>query len=135
MISDKMVTSGVSKFKARSLFAIVGFLGCGIGLYSGSVVQSPSLNIIFLALSLGFAGLTYTAAWSSCQDLGGVHGGMIVSWMNTWANVGGFFAPIITAMLVNAYGWNNALTITSFIVIVGVVLWTLVKPDKPLPVE
>lgn len=132
IVSDKLVKSGHSKFQARTCFAIVGLAGCGIGLYTGSVAVSPTLNIVALAASLGFAGLTYTAAWSGCQDLGQRHGGMVVSWMNTWANVGGFFAPIITAVLVKHYGWTNALTITSFIVIFGIFLWLLVKPDKPL---
>jgi ACS family glucarate transporter-like MFS transporter len=52
--------------------------------------------------------------------------------MNTWANIGGFTAPTITAILVQAYGWQAAFSMTSIVVAFGAVCWLFVKPDKPL---
>jgi hypothetical protein len=35
-------------------------------------------------------------------------------------------------MLVKVFGWQQSLLITSFVVILGFVLWFFVKPDKAL---
>jgi ACS family glucarate transporter-like MFS transporter len=131
-ISDSMVLNGKSKFKARTVIAIMGLIICGAGLYLAANATSVAENIIFLSISLGFLGLTYTAAWASCQDLGQRFGGSVVAWMNTWANIGGFCAPIITAFLVKFFGWQMALSLSSVIIGVGVISWLFVRPDSPL---
>ena len=135
LVSDKLVQRGYSKSIARTGIAIVGLVLCGIGLYKGANAITPTDNIFWLSFSLGFLGFTYTAAWASCQDLGQKFGGSVVAWMNTWANVGGFLAPTITALLVTAYGWQMSLSLTSVVIAVGVVLWVFVKPDLPLHID
>ncbi len=135
IVSDKIVKAGYSKFIARSVMALVGLAFCGIGLYLGANATTPAENIFWLSVSLGFLGFTYTAAWASCQDLGQRFGGSVVAWMNTWANIGGFLAPTVTALLVNAVGWQNTLSVTSMIIGIGVISWLFVKPDLPLHVD
>jgi len=132
IISDKLLKQGYSKFYARSVIAIIGLILCGIGLYKGANATTPTENILWLSCSLGFLGLTYTASWASCQDLGQKFGGSVVAWMNTWANVGGFLAPTVTALLVKSFGWQTALSMTSVVIALGAVLWFFVKPDQPL---
>jgi ACS family glucarate transporter-like MFS transporter len=131
-ISDSMVAKGKSKFKARTIIAIMGLIICGVGLYLAANATSVTENIIFLSISLGFLGLTYTAAWASCQDLGQRFGGSVVAWMNTWAYIGGFCAPIITAFLVKFFGWQTALSLSSVIIGIGIISWLFVRPDAPL---
>ena len=95
--------------------------------------ETPNQNVMWLTVCLGALGLTYTGAWASCQDLGQRFGGSVVAWMNTWANIGGFLAPLVTAMLVEYFNWQVALSTSSFIIALGVVSWFFVRPDKPLP--
>jgi ACS family glucarate transporter-like MFS transporter len=135
IISDRMVRSGMSKFMARTCIAIIGMVLCGIGLYKGANAVTASDNILWMSFSLGFLGFTYTAAWAACQDLGQKFGGSVVAWMNTWANIGGFFAPTITAILVQAFGWQTALSMTAVVIAIGAVCWIFVRPDKPLHVD
>lgn len=132
IISDRLVQSGCSRFLARTVMAVVGLVLCGIGLYKGANALTPSDNILWMSVSLGCLGFTYTAAWASCQDLGQKFGGSVVAWMNTWANIGGLLAPTVTALLVQAFGWQTALTMTSIIIGIGVVSWLFVKPDRAL---
>jgi ACS family glucarate transporter-like MFS transporter len=135
IVSDRMVRRGHSKFMARTSLAVVGLVLCGIGLFKGANAGTPSENILWMSVSLGCLGLTNTAAWASCQDLGQKFGGSVVAWMNTWSNIGGFLCPTVTALLVEAFGWQTALSTTSIIIAVGAVAWLFVKPDKPLHVD
>lgn len=132
-VSDRLVASGVSKMASRSLIAIIGFIVCGVGLYMAAKAETPGQNIVWLTVCLGALGLTYTGAWASCQDLGQRFGGSVVAWMNTWANIGGFLAPIVTAMLVEYFSWEVALSTSSLIIALGVISWLFVRPDRPLP--
>ena len=131
-ISDALLAKGYSKFIARSLPAIIGLAVSGVSFYAAGNVTSADESILWLTVSLGALGFTYTSGYTSCQDLGGKFGGTVVSWMQTWSNIGGILAPIITPMLVKVFGWQQSLLITSFVVILGFVLWFFVKPDKAL---
>jgi ACS family glucarate transporter-like MFS transporter len=131
-ISDKMQAKGKSKFQSRTIPALIGMVICGLSFYQGANATTVNENLFWMTLSLGFLGLTYTASYTACQDLGQRFGGSMVGWMNTWANIGGFTAPTITAILVQAYGWQAAFSMTSIVVAFGAVCWLFVKPDKPL---
>ncbi len=131
-VSDRMVMSGQSRFKARTIIGVIGLVLCGFGLFMAARATSITENIIWLSVCLGTLGFTYTAAWASCQDLGQRFGGSVVAWMNTWANIGGFCAPIVTALLVKYFGWDTALSVSSIIIAIGVVSWFFVRPDQPL---
>lgn len=132
ILSDRLVARGLSKFISRGLIGMIGLAGCGICLYLATIVESTAANVFFLCLSSGFLGFNYTASWTGCQDLGQRHGGTVGAWMNTWGTAGGVTAPIFTALLVNVVGWDTTLAISTLVVVVGVVCWLFVKPDKPL---
>lgn len=134
IISDRMIKNGTSRFKARGLLAMGGLLLCGIGLYMGANSETLTENIIWLTISLGCLSGSYTGSWAACQDLGQQFGGSLVAWMNTWGTVGGILAPTVTALLVEAFGWQSALSGTSIVIAFGLVFWFFVKPDQPLTV-
>jgi ACS family glucarate transporter-like MFS transporter len=127
-----MQAKGLSKFKSRTVPALIGMVVCGISFFQGANATTVNQNILWLTLSLGSLGFTYTASYTACQDLGQRFGGSVVAWMNTWANIGGLSAPTITALLVKSFGWQPALSMTSIIVAFGAVCWLFVKPDKAL---
>ncbi|MDR2825247.1 MAG: MFS transporter [Deltaproteobacteria bacterium] len=132
ILSDKMVAAGMSKLKSRTSLAICGFAVCMFGLYMGANAESQASNMIWLSISLGALGTAYIASWAGCQDLGAKFGGSVSAWMNTWGNLSGAAAPVVTAYLVNAFGWQGALTATSGFIFIGCIAWLFVRPDKPL---
>ncbi len=132
IISDKMLKAGFSKFKARVLFGVSGMTLCGICLYMAAGANSAVENIIWLSLSLGSLGQSYSSAWATCQDLGQKFGGSVAAWMNTWGNLGGFVAPTSTALMVKYVGWQATLSLTSIVILVGMLCWFFVRPDKNL---
>jgi ACS family glucarate transporter-like MFS transporter len=132
ILSDKMVAAGMSKLKSRTMLAVLGFAFCMLGLFMGARAESVVGNLVWLSISLGALGTAYVASWSGCQDLGAKFGGSVSAWMNTWGNLAGVAAPVVTAYLVNAFGWQGALYATSAFIVIGCIAWLFVRPDKPL---
>lgn len=131
-ISDRMVASGVSKNKARTIFGIAGLLVCCVTLYLAATAGDPWMNVLWLTVSLGSLGFTFNASWAACHDIGGAYAGSVAGWMNFWGNVGGVLAPIVTAWIATTYGWQAAIIFTSLSALIGVGAWILVKPDQSI---
>lgn len=131
-ISDKLVTYGVSKHKARTLFGTIGLALCCVTLYLGAVATTPWWNVFWLTVSLGSLGLTFNASWAACIDIGGKFSGSVSGWMNFWGNLGGVAAPTFTAWVATTYGWQAAIIATAALAIIGIGAWFAVKPDLPL---
>lgn len=131
-LSDKLIARGLAKSKARTLFGSAGLLCCCIALYLGAVATDPYLNVLWLTLSLGSLGFTFSASWAACIDIGGKFSGSVSGWMNFWGNVGGIAAPTATAWIATNYGWQAAILTTAVSAVIGVLAWLAVKPDLPL---
>lgn len=132
LLSDRLILRGSSKFIARALLGMIGMGLCGLFLFLAASAASVFENVLWLSLSLGALGTNYTASWAGCQDLGRQFGGSVSAWMNTWGTLGGITAPIATALLVEAIGWDNALNCTAVLIFLGIACWIFVKPDQPL---
>lgn len=130
--SDKLIARGVSKATARSFFGIAGLTVCCVALYLGAVAATPFWNVVWMTVSLGSLGLTFSASWAACIDIGGRFAGSVSGWMNFWGNVGGIAAPTVTAWVATHYGWQAAILLTSASAVIGAVAWLAVKPDAPL---
>jgi ACS family glucarate transporter-like MFS transporter len=131
-ISDRLVARGVSKYKARTYFGILGLVLCCGALYLAAVAKSPVWNVLWMTVSLGSLGFTFNASWTSCNDLGGKFSASVSGWMNLFGNAGGILAPTVTAWLATQYGWQVAIMVTAATTLIGVVAWFAVKPDVPL---
>ena len=116
----------------RTISAIIGVVVCATGLYIAAHTADPMMNIIWMSVSLGSLGFTFSASWSTVISLGGKYTGSVSGWMNFWGNIGGVLAPIVTAYLVTNYGWNEAFIATSLFGIVAIIAWIFVKPGKAL---
>ena len=135
VMSDKLVAAGVSKHKARTLFGIGGLIVCCATLYLGAVATVPSMNVLWLTISLGSLGFTFNASWAACIDIGGKFVGSVSGWMNFWGNVGGIAAPTATAWIATNYGWQSAILATAASAVIGIIAWLAVKPDVPLKLK
>lgn len=130
--SDKLLASGISKHKIRTVSGVLGLALCCCTLYLGAIATTPTMNVFWLTLSLGSLGLTFNAGWAACIDLGGKFSGSLSGWMNFWGNLGGVAAPTVTAWVATHYGWQSAITATAALAIIGMAAWLLVKPERPL---
>lgn len=130
--SDKLIASGVSKYKVRTWSGILGLAICCVTLYLGAVAKTPWLNVFWMTLSLGSLGLTFNASWAAGIDLGGKFSGSVSGWINFWGNLGGVAAPTLTAWIATTFGWQAAIVTTAAFAIVGIIAWLGVRPEKPL---
>ena len=130
--SDKLIGSGMSKHKVRTVSGVLGLAICCVTLYLGAIATDPVMNVFWLTLSLGSLGLTFNAGWAACIDLGGKFSASVSGWMNFWGNLGGVAAPTLTAWIATNYGWQAAIITTSAFAIVGMLAWLLVKPERQL---
>ena len=136
-ISDQFAKSKNSErqYTMRTISAIAGVTVCAIGLYVAAHTADPVMNIVWMSVSLGALGFTFSASWSTVISLGGNYTGSVSGWMNFWGNIGGILAPIVTAFVVTNYGWNDAFIATSLFGIVAIIAWIFVKPGKALVAE
>ncbi|MBP1764556.1 MAG: major facilitator superfamily 1 [Firmicutes bacterium] len=131
-LSDKLISMGLSKHKARTVFGAVGLICCSVFLYLGAVATTPWMNVLWLTLSLGSLGFTFSASWAAATDIGGRFTGSVSGWMNFWGNIGGVLAPLVTAWIATHFGWQAAILLTAASAVVGIIAWIFVKPDVPL---
>lgn len=130
---DRVFARTGSKLRARTPFAVAGFLLAALFLIIGSRITVPWLMMIALMFSLGSVGLVQVSIWPTCTDLGQNMTGSVTGWTNFWGNLSGALGPILTAFLVTlTSNWATALTVMAVTAVIGAGLWLLVRPDLPL---
>lgn len=130
---DRVLARTKSKLRARTPFAVSGFILAAAFLITASRVSSHWLMIVLLMGSLGSVGMVQVSIWPTCTDLGGNMTGSVTGWTNFWGNLSGALGPIITAFLVTlTASWTSALTVISVAALAGAILWLLVRPDRTL---
>lgn len=132
---DRLVAAGHTKKIARSYLGVAGFISCGLFMYLGAMATNPTLNVIWLTLSLGSLGFSFASAWGAAHDIGGKYIGSVTGWINLGGNMGGVFAPVVTAWLVTSFGWQVAIAATATFTLVGAIACFLVRPDTPLRLQ
>ena len=119
-LGDRLVSTGVSKKIARSYISMAGLLGCAVFLYLGAIATNPTLNVLWLSLSLGSLGFTLATSFAVVHDLGGKYAGTVAGWINFWGNLGGVAAPILTAWIATVFGWQMALVATAAAAVINI---------------
>jgi len=131
-VSDRLIATGISKHRARTWFGAAGLLLSGTALYLAAIAGAPSMNVLWLTISLGSLGFTFNSSWAATHDIGGKFSGTVSGWMNCWGNVGGVIAPTLTAWIATRYGWKAAIVVTAASSVIGVICWIAVKPDREI---
>ena len=114
---------------ARCGVGATGYAISAILLLAVTQVSNNTLAAVLLALAQSASAATISAAWSVCLDVGRRNAGIITGFMNSFGNVGGAIAPLITGHLVDKYGsWNLPFYGMAAVFIFGAVMWLLVDP-------
>ncbi|AJY75475.1 MFS transporter [Paenibacillus beijingensis] len=134
-VSDLILKKTNSRRKARGHLAVIGFIFFVIGLYLAAYATDPWMNVLWLTLSLGALGLPFVASWALANDLGKEFSGSVSGWMNVWGSIGGVTSPIICGWFAQELGWNATLIINIIPIGFAILLWFVIKPDRPLVPE
>jgi ACS family glucarate transporter-like MFS transporter len=131
-LSDKILQQGKSKFMARGLLAIIGFVVFCIALFFALKTDNLVANVSWLSLCLGGIGISMGMSWAAATDLGRNFAGTVSGWMNMWGNIGALLSPLLAGFFADRIGWNNTLMLIMVPVVFAIIMWFFVKPDNSL---
>jgi MFS transporter, ACS family, D-galactonate transporter len=105
---------------------IVAFGGMGLcAAFSvlGVCVNDPQAVVWCFSLSLGSLGLCEGIFWTTAPDLEKRNGGLACALLNTGGNGVGMFAPLLTPLIAEEFGWSSAVVVACIVCAIGGLLW------------
>ena len=109
------------------------FGGCAVLLIASTQAEAPVAKALLLALALACADLALSACWAVCLDTGARYAGVVTGFMNTFGNLGGFVAPLVTGYAVQRWGsWDVPFSVTAAVYATGALVWLAIDPERPL---
>lgn len=98
-------------------------------LFAGINLQQTFAAVALMSLSLGCAACSDVAFWAATIQLAGADVGAATGIMNTGSNVGGSFAPVLTAFIASRAGWSWGLYFGCIVALAGMMAWFWIKPE------
>ncbi len=131
-ISDFLVKK-IGLVWGRRLVPLIGLSLSGTSMLLAAFTASNSVAIVFLALGLAFMDVTAPVSWAVATELGGKDSGAVTGAMNTAGLLGGTITSLGIGYLITTYGsYKLPVVILGIVLIIGALLWLLIKADKPL---
>jgi ACS family glucarate transporter-like MFS transporter len=119
LVSDRL-TRRYGPHVGRRMVPIAGLsLGAAL-LYFGTVSAGVTAVACF-SLAFGFAASCEGPFWATVTEIAGERVGGASSILNTGAQVGGFFAPILTPLIASRIGWSWGLYGGALVALSGVI--------------
>jgi MFS family permease len=132
LVSDRL-TRRYGPHVGRRMVPIAG-LSLGAGLLFFGTASAGLTAVVCLSLAFGFGACCEGPFWAAVTEIAGERVGGASSILNTGAQVGGFFAPILTPFIASRAGWSWGLYAGSLVAISGVIAVYFVNL-QPLPKE
>jgi MFS family permease len=109
------------------------FLTCAAFLFASTIVPSPILKAILIAMALASADLALGACWAVPIDIAPHHAGVITGFMNTLGNIGGLIGPLVVGYAVDRWhSWTFPFYITALVYTGGAVAWLVIDPTQQI---
>ena len=122
------------RFGLRLGRAAVGggaYLVAGAAMLGAAVTGQAMLAAVLISVALGASMFTLGAAWSTCQDIGGTHAGVVSAAMNTSGQIGALLCPMVVTFLHKTYhDWNAPIFLMGGLFLMGAVGWCFVNPNQ-----
>ena len=99
--------------------ALAGMVAAALLLVAGTWVKADDMSVALLSLAIGFAAFCEGPFWAAATELGREHVGAACAILNTGANAGGFFGPLVTPWIAKWFGWSWGMYSASVLVLVG----------------
>ena len=96
-------------------------------LFAGINVSQTLTAVILMSLSLGCSACCDVAFWAATIHIAGAEVGAATGILNTGSNIGGSFAPILTAFIASRIGWSWGLYFGCFMALAGATVWFWVE--------
>ena len=117
----------------RCYLGFGAFLTCAAFLFASTVVASPILKAVLIAMALASADLALGACWAVPIDIAPDHAGVITGFMNTLGNIGGLIGPLVVGFAVDRWqSWTFPFYITALVYAGGAAAWLAIDPTRPV---
>ena len=118
----------------RRIVPMTGLTLSAVLIYAGTISSDIAAAVVCLSLAVGLAACCEGPFWASVTELAGEHVGGAGSILNTGAQIGGFFAPILTPYIASRAGWSWGLYAGAIVALTGVlaIYFADVRPAAPL---
>ena len=118
----------------RRIVPMTGLTLSAVLIYAGTISSGIAAAVVCLSLAVGLAACCEGPFWASVTELAGEHVGGAGSILNTGAQIGGFFAPILTPYIASRAGWSWGLYAGAIVALTGVlaIYFADVRPAAPL---
>jgi MFS transporter, ACS family, glucarate transporter len=118
---------------ARCTLGSLSFATCAALLVASTIVPSPTLKAILLALALASADFALSACWAVCLDVGATHAGVVTGFMNTSGNLGGLVGPLVVGWMVERWqSWSYPFFVTAAVYVMGALAWQCIDPGRKI---
>jgi MFS transporter, ACS family, glucarate transporter len=118
---------------ARCTLGAVSFATCAALLILSTVVPSPVVKAVLLALALASADFALSACWAVCLDVGATHAGVVTGFMNTSGNLGGLVGPLVVGFMVERWqSWTYPFYVTAAVYVMGAAAWLWINPQRKI---
>ncbi|MDB5702187.1 MAG: transporter permease [Sphingomonadales bacterium] len=131
-ISDRLITRTGRVTMARRAVAIVGFTIAAFAIPTAVWSSSPIASVGWFALAVFGLELTVGVSWALTLDVGGVFAGSVSAVMNTFGNIGGALAAVITGYILKWSGWDSALYVLAILSALAAVMYLKIDASRLL---
>ena len=131
-VINDLISRRFGLYWGRSGLSVVAFILTGTFLLLGSMVDNAQLAVVILAGGAGAIYLSQSAFWSVTADIAGPHTGVVSGFMNMGCQIGGAVTASLTPWIAAQFGWTAAFMTGAAIVLLGVIAWAVVDPNRPL---
>ena len=145
VLSDRYIRKTGDRKWGRRLFGMIGYGGAGLCYFAaaGVRVNDPSNLFLFafFVILMGFMNdLIMAPAWAVCQDVGRDYAATVSGAMNMFGNlVGAVSTLLVTGLIMKHNPGTNGIvicfTMYGIVYFLGVGLWLLIDPTKPIDAE
>jgi MFS transporter, ACS family, glucarate transporter len=130
--SSDRLTVRLGKRRGRRYTVWVGMGVSATLLGIGGNARNASLALALMAVAGGLTMFAGPSFWAACIDLAPDYSASLSALMNTWASLGGWISPIVTAYVAERLGWPRSLDLAALITVAAGLLWFLVDAEKPV---
>lgn len=131
VLSDVMVRMWGYRW-GRATVPIFGMLASAVLLLLATRVQGQLAVVSMFFLAHFSIGLCEAPTWVAGLEIGGKSCGTSAAIVNMGGNLGGMFAPVVTAYVADRFGWNAGFLVASLACVLGVALWLGIRLKRPV---
>jgi ACS family glucarate transporter-like MFS transporter len=125
LMSDRLAKSYGPQFGRR--WVPIAALGLAAAFTCAGTFSQSLMAVACFSLAFAAAACCEGPFWATVTELGGEHVGSASSILNAGAQVGGFFAPVLTPIIAGFFGWSWGLYAGVAIVCLGAVAVYFIK--------